>query len=65
MKMTMKITPEMPLMVLDSVKGVGLKRKESSDLFFGGTHRNEFHKLTEARVPPPQWEKGIFIDIYA
>ena len=63
--MTIKIDPKMPLMVVDPLKGVALKRKEGSDLSFAGTERPDSRKETDAKGSPPQWEKGIFIDIYA
>ena len=63
--MTIKITPKMPVMVVDPLKGVGLKKKENSDLSSAGPGREDFHKKNKSEGPAPRWEKGIFIDIYA
>jgi hypothetical protein len=63
--MTIKIAPKMPLMVVEPPRGVGLKRKENSDLSFTELDNHRSHKERESKGLFPQWDKGTFIDIYA
>jgi hypothetical protein len=63
--MAIKITPKLPLMVVDPLKGIGLTKKENSNLPFTEPGSHDLHNERDARGPAPRWEKGLFIDIYA